>query len=151
MQHSSFRSSFNWLLLMHVLVQKSLYANKAIHTHTHIHPMPSLTSSHINLLSCAYQGTCVHTCVLSHFSQVQLFVTLWAIACHAPRSTGFSRQVYWCRLLCPPPGNLPNPGIKPMSFMPPALAGRFFTTSTTWGAHQGACHPLKSSCLSIGS
>ena len=27
-----------------------------------------------------------------------------------------------------------------MSFMSPALAGRFFTTSTTWGAHQGTCH-----------
>ena len=32
-------------------------------------------------------------------------------------------------LLCPPPGDLPNPGIKPMSFMSLALAGGFLTTS----------------------
>ena len=36
---------------------------------------------------------------------------------------------------CPPPGDLPNPGIEPMSLMSPALAGQFFTTRTTWGAH----------------
>ena len=33
---------------------------------------------------------------------------------------------------CPPPGNLPNPGTEPISFASPALAGGFFTTSTTW-------------------
>ena len=42
-----------------------------------------------------------------------------------PLSMGFSRQEYWSGLPCPPPGDLPNPGIKPKS---PALAGRFFTT-----------------------
>ena len=40
---------------------------------------------------------------------------------------GFSRQEYWSRLPFPPPGDLPNPGIKPMSLMFPALAGGFFT------------------------
>jgi len=35
-------------------------------------------------------------------------------------------------LPCPPPGDLPDPGIKLESLMSPALAGRFFTTSTTW-------------------
>ena len=44
----------------------------------------------------------------------------------------FSRQEYWSGL--PRPGDLPNPGIKPVSFMSPALAGRFFTTSATWEA-----------------
>ena len=38
-------------------------------------------------------------------------------------------------LPCPPPGGLPNPGIIPMSLMSLVLAGGFFTTSTTWGAH----------------
>ena len=38
---------------------------------------------------------------------------------------GFSRQEYWSGLPCPPPGDLPNPGIEPMS---PVLPGRFFTT-----------------------
>ena len=37
---------------------------------------------------------------------------------------------------CPPPGNLPNPGIEPMSLASPALAGGFFTTNTTWEAHR---------------
>ena len=45
---------------------------------------------------------------------------------------GFSRQEYWSGLPCPPPGDLPNQGIKPTSLMSPALAGRFFTTSATW-------------------
>ena len=58
------------------------------------------------------------------------------------------------RLLCPwgslekntlvgfpcPPGDLPNPGIKPVSLMPPALAGRFFTTSASWEVLSG-CSP----------
>ena len=47
---------------------------------------------------------------------------------------GFSRQEYWSGLPCPPPGDLPNPGIEPMSLMSPALAGQFFTTRMTWGA-----------------
>ena len=42
---------------------------------------------------------------------------------------GFSRQEYWSGLLCPPPGDLPDPGIKPKSLTSPALAGRFFTTA----------------------
>ncbi|ELR59872.1 hypothetical protein M91_19863, partial [Bos mutus] len=47
----------------------------------------------------------------------------------APLSMGFSRQEYWSGLPYPPPGDLPNPRIKPMSLMSPALAGGFFTTS----------------------
>ena len=47
----------------------------------------------------------------------------------------FSRQAYWSGLPCPPTGDLPDPGIKPMSLMFPASAGRFFTTSTTREAH----------------
>ena len=45
---------------------------------------------------------------------------------------GFSRQDYSSGLPCPPPGDLPNPGMKPVSLMSPALTGGFFTTSTTW-------------------
>ena len=59
---------------------------------------------------------CVY--VLSHFSRVQLFVTLWTIARQAPLSLGFSRQEYWSGLPCPPPRGLPQSGIKPRS---PAL------------------------------
>ena len=42
---------------------------------------------------------------------------------------GFSRQEYWSGLPCPPPGDLPDPGIKPMSLISSTLAGRFFTIS----------------------
>ena len=73
-----------------------------------------------------------HACMLSHFSHVQLFVTLWTVAHLAPLSMAFSRQKYWSGLPCPPPGDLPNPGIRPMSLMSPASAGGFFTTSTPW-------------------
>ena len=69
--------------------------------------------------------------VLSCFSCVQLFVTLWTIAFKAPLSVGFSRQEYWSVLPFPPPGDLPDPGIKPKSPVSLALAGRFFTTRTT--------------------
>ena len=54
------------------------------------------------------------------------------IAYQAPLSMGFSRQEYWSGLPCPPPEDLPNPGIGPESFKSPALSGGFFTTSTTW-------------------
>ena len=48
---------------------------------------------------------------------------------------GFPRQEYWGRLPRPPPGNLPDPEIEPVSLMSPALAGGFFATSTTWEAY----------------
>ena len=56
-----------------------------------------------------------HACILSHFSRVRLFVTPWTVARQAPLSMGFSRQEYWSSLPCPPPGDLPNPGIEPTS------------------------------------
>ena len=55
------------------------------------------------------------TRLLSHFSHVWLFVIPGTVACQAPQSTGFSRQEYWSGLLCPPPGELPDPGIEPAS------------------------------------
>ena len=73
--------------------------------------------------------------MLSRFSHVQLFETLWTIACQGPLSMEFSRQEYWSRLLCPSPGELPKPGVELTSLMSPALAGEFFTTSATWEAH----------------
>ena len=56
--------------------------------------------------------------MLRRFSCVQLFVIPWAVAHQAPcpgESRGFSRQEYWRGLPCPPPGDLPYPGIEPMS------------------------------------
>ena len=51
-------------------------------------------------------------------SRVQLFETPWTVASQAPLSMGFSRQEYWNGLPFLPPGDLPDPGIKPES---PAL------------------------------
>ena len=69
--------------------------------------------------------------LLSHFSRIQLFVTLWTVASQSPLSMGFSGQEYWRGFPCPPPGDLPDLGIEPASLMSPALAGKLFTASTT--------------------
>ena len=123
----------------------------------------------------------MHACMLSHFSRVQFYATLWTAAHQAPPPMEFSRQEYWSGLpfpspmhacmqakslqLCPtlcdpmdssPPGSsvhsilqarllewvaMPSSrgifltqGIKPVSLVSPALAGRFFTTTVTWEA-----------------
>ena len=52
---------------------------------------------------------------------VWLFATLWMVTCQAPRSMGFSRQKYWSGLLCPTPGDLPDPGVEGTSPVSPAL------------------------------
>ena len=70
-------------------------------------------------------------CTKSHVSRVRVFMTLWIVAHQAPP---FIRQEYWSGLPCPPPGDLPHPGIQPESFMSPALTGVFFTTSAAWEA-----------------
>ena len=61
--------------------------------------------------------------------------TLWTSACQAPLSMGLSKQEYWNGLPYPPPVDLPNPGIKLVSLMSPALTDGFFTTSATWETH----------------
>ena len=64
--------------------------------------------------------------MLSHFSGVRLFATLWTVHSQAPLSTGFSRQEYWSGLSSPPPGDLPHTGITSVSLKSPALADRFY-------------------------
>ena len=76
---------------------------------------------------------CVCVKLLSH---VHLFATPWTVARQAPLSMGFSREEYWSGLPCPPPGDLPDPGIEPKSLMSPPLAGGFLTTSATWEAQR---------------
>ena len=51
----------------------------------------------------------VAVCCAKSFSCVQL----WTVPHQTPPSMGFSRQEYWSGLPCPPPGDLPNPGIEP--------------------------------------
>ena len=62
-------------------------------------------------------------CMLSHG---QLFVTPWSVVHQPPLSMEFSRQEYWSGFHFPPPVDLPDPGIKPLSLASPALAGGFF-------------------------
>ena len=76
-------------------------------------------------------------------------VTPWTVDHQAPLSMRFSRQEYWSGLLCPPPEDLPDPGIAPTSLMSPALASRFFTTSTTWNAHRKKESEVAQSCLTL--
>ena len=66
-------------------------------------------------------------------SCIWLFAAPWTVACQAPLSMGFYRQEYWSGLPFPSPGHLPDPGIEPVSLESAALAGRFSTTSATWG------------------
>ena len=54
-------------------------------------------------------------------------MTPWTVAHQAPLSMGFFRREYWSGL----PGEHPNPGIKPVPLMSPALADGFFTSSAT--------------------
>ena len=77
----------------------------------------------------------IDACVLSCVRHVRVFATLGAVVCQALLSMGFSRGECLSGLLCPPPGDLPDPGIKPASFMPPSLPGVFFTSRATWEAH----------------
>ena len=81
-----------------------------------IPPLHRLTTLHLSYVSGAAQLNLV-TCVrmLSSFSCVLLFATLWTIARQAPLSMGFSRQESWSGLSCPPPGDLPDPGTELVS------------------------------------
>ena len=79
-------------------------------------------------VACAYMLSC--------FNCIQLFVILWIVAYQLPLSQGFSRKEYWSELPCPPPGDLPDPGVDPVSLMPLALAGGFFTTGATCEARR---------------
>ena len=80
------------------------------------------------------------TCMLSRFSHNKLFANLRTAARQSLLSMGFSRQEYWSGWPCPPPGDLPDPGIE---FASPALAGRFFTTNASWEAPPNSTHSSK--------
>ena len=67
-----------------------------------------------------------------HANSLHLCQILWTVAHEAPLSMGFSRQEYWSGLPCPPPGDHPDPEIKPVSLIFSALVWRVFTTSTAW-------------------
>ena len=67
--------------------------------------------------------------IASVLSHVQLFDTPWTAAHQAPLSMGYPMQEHWSGLPFPPPGDLPDPGIKLTSPVSPALAAGFFATA----------------------
>ena len=88
-------------------------------------------------------NTIVLGVVCAHAKCLQLCMTfcdsMWVTVCNSPHSSvhgiGFPRQKYWSGLPFPPPGDLPNPGIKPTSLKSPAMTSRFFTSRVTWEAY----------------
>ena len=62
-----------------------------------------------------FVSTLCHHLSMSKVASVVFLAMLWTVACQALLSTEFSRQEYWSGLPCLPPGDLPNPGIKPGS------------------------------------
>ena len=73
-----------------------------------------------------YECVCVRTC-----SGMSDSATPWTVDRQVSLSMEFPRKEYWSGLSFPIPGDVPNPGIKPMSPVSPALAGEFFTTEST--------------------
>ena len=86
-------------------------------------------------------------CVPRCSSRVELFAALWTVTRQAPLSMELSGQEYRSGLPIPPPGDLPDPGIKPVSLISPAWASRFFTTSTGWEAFSKRSHVVRTSIL----
>ena len=138
------RTRLKWLS-----VHVHIYTHTHTHTHTHIYT-PSFSVSfqfHTDkAMACKLSQNCEQSsftmlysrllyCVLSHFTCVWLFATLCTVAHQAPLSMGLSREEHWSGLPCPPPGDLPDPGIEPVSLAFPALESRFFHTNTSREAH----------------
>ena len=96
------------------------------------HSLPAMIEKDLVLLHpLSSQTISSNQCILGYFSHVQLFATTWTVALQASLSMGFSTKGYWSGLLFPAPGDLPDPGIEPVSLMLPARAGEFLTTSAT--------------------
>ena len=66
----------------------------------------------INDIHHVEQDLKICACVLNG---IRHLATPWTVACQDPLSMQFSRQEYWSRLPFPSSGDLPNPGIKPVS------------------------------------
>ena len=87
-------------------------------------------------------------------SCVQLFATLWTVACQAPLSMKFSRQEYWNGLPFPSPGDLPDPGSEPRSpalqsdslpSEPPAVNSKQWSFTTS-GSNLGSATERAAGC-----
>ena len=137
-----FRKKQEWDQNYHNLLLSNQQSTLATSTSTHSFLPLTMKEclSCLRLIECpvSWPPALLGCAVLSRFSRVRLYATPGTVACQASLPMGFSRQEYWSELPCPPPGDLPDPGIEPTSLRSPALAGGFFTTSTTWEALQGS-------------
>ena len=107
--------------------------------------LPSQTSGKPTrdyIASCESSQNKRFVCMLRYFHCVWPFATLWTVACQAPLPMGFSRQEYWSGLSCSSPGDLPDPGIKPVAPTAPALQAESLPPSH-WG-----CPPCDSTIIS---
>ena len=101
-----------------------------------------------NCMGCRPLGSSVHGI---------LFATPWTIAHQAPLSMGSPRQEYWSGLPCPPPGDLPNPGIEPTSLLSPILGRRVLYHSHHLGSpyiysgNESVRHSVVSDFIFLGS
>ena len=98
------------------------------HTHTYIYIYIYILSHILFHFGLSQDVEYNSLCYTSVAQSCPTLCDLWTVAHHAPLSLGFSRQEYWSALPFPPPGDLPDPGIEPMSPISPALASGYFTT-----------------------
>ena len=102
-----------------------------------IHRCGTMHMEEPHVFECQLCYTCVHVCVLSCFSCVRLFATLWTLALQAPLSMRFSMQEYWSGLQSPPSEGLPHPEIQPVSLLSSDWQTIFFFNhEATWGARK---------------
>ena len=85
------------------------------HKESHTAEQLTLSISYICMCVCVCVCVRAYACVLTCFHHVQLFASLWIVACQTSPFMVFSRQEYWSGLPCPPPGDLPTPVIKSTS------------------------------------
>ena len=128
-------ASLSFIYKIPVIPTSSEFWQPKMSLYHDIHPLGTPTIEHhwfrITLSHCIMMAGAL----LSHFSHVRLFVTLWTVACQASLSTGISRQEHWGGLSCPAPGDLPDSGIETTSlcllhwqagfFLPLVPPGRF--------------------------
>ena len=113
-----------------VLATINIFFSLDYFSYTNILIFLSLSTSSID--SC-YKLGFSSSCMLSLFSPVWLFVTLWTIANQVPLSVGFPRQEYWSGLPYSPAADLPDQETEPR-LISAALAWGFFTTGGRWEA-----------------
>ena len=104
---------------------------------------PAVSTSQLGASDCLCES------VLGHFRPIRLFATAWTAARQALLSMGFSRQECWSGLPCPPPGDLPDPGIKPASYVSCISARATWDTCTHLSISPSPSHYPTENCQMV--